>query len=73
MNYWELVSFGPPEENKCEKCEADFVHPRTELVMELEKDRNNTPISKLVPATVKDLEWDHFTKKSASEIGVPLP
>ena len=46
----EVVNF---EDEFCNSCK--------ELGVELDRDRNNTPISKLIQATVKDLEWDHFT------------
>ena len=53
---------GTSEKDKDE--EEDFLDPGRELVMEYERDRNNTLIFKLVLATASNLKWDHFTGQS---------
>ena len=35
-----------------------------EYAVELDRDRNVTPMSRLVPASVNDLRWDCFTGKN---------
>ena len=43
---------------------TDLVNAKSELLMELERDRHNTRICKLVPTTASDLQWHHFTGQS---------
>ena len=55
---------GTFEEDEDEEGDKDFLDPDSELVMEYKRDRNDTPICKLVPATACNLKWDHFTEES---------
>ena len=77
MNYWNFLDCGPlegqgglPEGKEVVNFEDEFCNLCKEFGVELERDRNNTPISKLVPPTVKDLEWDCFTGQSSSKISI---
>ena len=45
------------------KFEEEFCTAWEEYAVELDRDRNVTPISKLVLASVNDLKWDRFTGK----------
>ena len=65
MNYWYHQQFG--KIRNVNKFDAARYHPKQELKLQMEKDRANRPIYKLVPATAKDLEWDCFTGKSRIE------
>ena len=55
------------EDDTVEQGFTDLVDAESELFMEYERDRNNTPICKLVPATASDLKWDHFTGESKTK------
>ena len=65
MNYWYCQQFGKVRE--IEKVYSGTCHPKQKLQLQIDKDAANKPIYKLVPATAKDLEWDHFTRKSRFE------
>ena len=52
---------GTCEEDDDEEGFTDLIDPESELFMEYERDRNNIPICKLVPATASDLEWEPFS------------
>ena len=43
---------------------TDLVDAESELFMELERDRHNTPICKLILATASDLQWNCITGQS---------
>ena len=64
-NYWYRQQFGKVRD--IEKVCPRTCHPKQELQLQIEKDTANKPICKLVLATAKDLEWDHFTRKSRFE------
>ena len=70
-NFWYDQQFGKVRD--FEQVCPGTCHPKQELWLQIEKDTVNKPVYKLVPATPRDLEWDHFTGKSTSEIGVPSP
>ena len=55
---------GTSEQDEDEEVDKDFLDPGRELVIEYERDRNNTPICKLVLATASNLKWDRFTGPS---------
>ena len=61
MTEGEFLDFGLLEGKEVVNFEDEFCNPWKELGVELDRDRNNTPISKLILATVKDFEWDRFT------------
>ena len=65
MKYWYYMEFG--EVKDVEKVQPRTCHPKEELWLQMELYRDNTQISKLVPATVKDLKWDHFTGESKTK------
>ena len=65
MNYWYHQEF--EKMRQLDKVHPGTCHPKQELQLQMEKDRTNRPIYKLVPATAKDLEWDRFTRKSRFE------
>ena len=50
-----------------EKVHPGTCHLKQELWLQIEKDTENKPVYKLVPATPRDLEWDRFTRKSRFE------
>ena len=63
----DIEEGGTSEEDKDEEGFKDFLDPESEFFMEYERDRNNKPICKLVPAAASDLEWDHFTGESKTK------
>ena len=77
MNYWKFmdsekqkgqevvveIEEGAPEGEKEINFEEEICTTWEEYAVELDRDRNVTPISKLVPASVNNLKWDHFTGK----------
>ena len=54
---------GIPEGEQKINFEQENYTTWEEYGLELDRDRNVTPISKLVPASVNDLKWDCFTGK----------
>ena len=64
-NYCYYLQYGKVRD--VDKFDAARYHAKEELVLQIEKDRDNMSISKLIQATVKDLEWDHFTRQSRIE------
>ena len=52
------------EDDTVEQGFTDLVDAESELFMEFERDRHNTPICKLVLATTSDLQWNRFTGQS---------
>ena len=54
---------GIPEEKQNINFEEEFCTALEKYAVELDRDRNVTPISKLVPASVNNLKWDCFTGK----------
>ena len=52
------------EDDAVEQGFTDLVDAESELLMEIEKDRHNTPICKLIPATATDLQWNCFMGQS---------
>ena len=61
---------GLPEGQEAVNFEDKFCNVWEEYGVELDRDRNLTPISKLVPATVNDLKWDCFTGQWLTKICV---
>ena len=73
MNYWKFIYSESPEQQEGwpkgqegflegeedVNFEDQFFNAMERYGVELDRDRNLTPISKLVPATVKDLKWDN--------------
>ena len=54
---------GIPEGEHEINFEEEICTTWEEYAVELDRDRNVTPISKLVPVSVNDLKWDCFTGK----------
>ena len=52
------------EDDAVEQGFTDLVDTESELFMELERDRHNTPICKLIPTTASGLQWNCFTGQS---------
>ena len=55
---------GTSEEDTVEQGLTHLMDAESELFMEFKRDRHNTPICKLVPATASDLQWNHFMGQS---------
>ena len=52
---------GIPEREQEINFEEEICTTQEEYAVELDRNRNVTPISRLVPASVNDLKWDRFT------------
>ena len=63
---------GTSEEDDNEQGFTNLMDPESELFMEYERDRHNTPICKLVPATANNLQWDHFTGQPTRKKGAKI-